>query len=68
MNACLATAIQGYIISFVMTGSPSAAGAPVFPPYGPGGLVVNFKALGIEVMVDDTLGARCEWWQKGFYY
>ncbi|KAK2629200.1 hypothetical protein QTJ16_000020 [Diplocarpon rosae] len=64
----VATALQDYMTSFVMTSRPNRAGSPnpAFPLYGPAQntLLLNTTGLG-TVMADPSSAQRCEFWQKG---
>lgn len=72
VNEEVALALQDYIISFTITGSPnsiqSTGTLPWFPAYGTNAsvLVLNETNLG-ELIVDPQANSRCDWWQKILY-
>lgn len=69
VNATVAGALQDYITSFAMNGSPNEEGVPFFPLYGGNAstAVMDAKALGTQVR-DTAANGRCDWWQKALYY
>jgi carboxylesterase type B len=69
VNVTVAMALQDYITSFAMTGSPNEKGEPFFPIYGANSSTENIGTFHLGVQVPDTAGnARCDWWQKALYY
>ncbi|KAI1319952.1 carboxylesterase [Xylariaceae sp. FL0255] len=66
VNAKLATALQEYIVAFVMRGDPNAnpEGLPNFPEYGKDSIVLDLSTAGVTTTVDDMRNPRCVWWQK----
>jgi len=68
VDATIAMALQDYITSFAMNGSPNEAGVPFFPLYGTNSTTTNLGAsLGLQIP-DTAANSRCAWWQKGLYY
>ncbi|MCJ1467118.1 hypothetical protein MMC07_005740 [Pseudocyphellaria aurata] len=64
----VAAALQGYITSFVTTGTPGGVNLPNFPLWGKEKNLVNLNVTEISVIKDPTANARCLWWQKALYY
>jgi carboxylesterase type B len=69
----VASALQDYIASFVMTGSPNAAAGgknrPWFPMYGTNSSLTSINSTGLgSVTVDHLANDRCTWWQKALYF
>lgn len=66
----VATALQEYITSFVITGSPNSGrplpGVPKIPMYGKNNTVTVLNT-NITYVKDDLAGARCDFWQKALY-
>ncbi|CAG8894359.1 unnamed protein product [Penicillium egyptiacum] len=69
VNATVAYALQDYITSFTMTGSPNAVVQPFFPIYGANSStqVLSLENLGTQV-TDTAANYRCDWWQKSLFY
>jgi carboxylesterase type B len=69
VNVTIAKALQDYITSFAMTGSPNEKGEPFFPLYGANSSTENIGLSNLGVQVPDTAAnSRCDWWQKALYY
>jgi cholinesterase len=69
VNATVAKALQDYLTSFAMNGSPNEKGVPHFPMYGSGSTVVDIAATNLGVtLTDPVANSRCDWWQKALYY
>ncbi len=70
-SAPVAVALQNYITSFAMSGSPNEEGVPVFNLYGPENEVQslngNATAAQIQEVQDPSANGRCAWWQQGLY-
>jgi len=63
----IALALQEYITSFAMTGSPNEAGVPYFNLYGQNATIQDLNITGISEIIDPTANARCNFWQKALY-
>ena len=66
--------LQDYIVSFAVTGKPSASAAsgaagaiPPFTAYGADAGVQQLAPAGISRVHDPAANARCLWWQKALY-
>ena len=66
LSPSTATALQEYITSFTVTGTPGVPGLPHFPIYGMDAEVQDLSATGIREIRDPAANERCLWWQKGF--
>ncbi len=63
-----AIALQEYITSFVVTGTPSGnASLPYFPLYSKNNTVIDLNATSITDIADPVANYRCLWWQKELY-
>lgn len=62
-----AIALQEYITSFAIKGTPSGPQLPLFPLYGNGSQIVDLGAQSITEIMDPVANERCRWWQKGLY-
>jgi hypothetical protein len=67
LNMTIASAIQQYIVSFVLNTLPSDADGIALPVYGPDAQLTNLTDHGILQTVDDAANDRCKWWQLGLY-
>ena len=65
VSSSVAVALQNYITSFAMTGTPNEPGVPQFNIYGPGNRVQNLNITGIDRIRDPAASERCIWWQEG---
>ncbi|KAI9885339.1 MAG: hypothetical protein M1823_002848 [Watsoniomyces obsoletus] len=67
----VAVALQNYITSFAMSGSPNEEGVPVFNLYGKENEVQSLNGdqtnAKIEEVKDPAADERCSWWQQGLY-
>lgn len=69
VNATVAHALQDYITSFALNGSPNEPGAPFFPLYGANITNQNIGLSMLGSQVNDTsANPRCAWLQKALYY
>ena len=69
VNATVARALQDYLTSFAMNGTPNEKGVPYFPMYGSGSAVENIALTGLGTTTKDAFAnPRCDWWQKALYY
>jgi cholinesterase len=69
VNATVAKALQDYLTSFVMNGSPNEKGLPYFPMYGSNSTILNVGTTNLGGTLKDTVAnSRCDWWQKALYY
>ena len=62
-----ALALQEYITSFVIRGSPQVGGLPMFPLYGNDSDIIDLNATSITQIMDPVANSRCLWWQKELY-
>lgn len=69
VNDTVAHTIQDWLLRFVATGSPNAAGSPALPLYQPRRTMawVWDKGLGTNV-TDPARQDRCDFWQRTPYY
>ena len=67
-NDTVAQALQDYITSFVEKGVPSGPTFPSFPLYGNDSEIIDLNVSGIVEIMDPTVKARCDWWQKAVFY
>lgn len=66
-NASVAVALQQYITSFAITGTPDGGpDFPAFPPYRTG-TVLNLTTSGFPSVLDPTANERCLYWQQEPY-
>ena len=66
-NTTVALALQQYITSFAMAGTPNGGpGFPTFPPYG-SGTILNLTDSGFPNVPDPTANERCLYWQQEPY-
>jgi carboxylesterase type B len=67
----VAVAMQRYLTTFAMTGSPNrgsgGGGLPAWPRYGDDATLLTFGADGVGRARDETANHRCAWWQKAEY-
>lgn len=63
----VALALQEYITSFAMSGSPNGEGVPFFDMYGANATVQRLALGGIGEVLDRTANERCAFWQKALY-
>lgn len=69
VDGTIAKALQNYITSFAVTGTPNEQGVPYFPIYGSNSSTQLLATQGFGTQVKDTAAnARCAWWQKALYY
>lgn len=66
-NRTVAIALQEFITSFAIDGSPEADGIMQFNMYGEDASVLKLDITGISEVRDSNANARCAWWQKGLY-
>lgn len=62
INATVAEALQDYILSFTMTGLPTAAdieGVPKFQMYGKEANILDLQDVSISEAIDPAMNARC---------
>ncbi len=63
-----ALALQQYITSFAINGSPSGnMSLPMFPLYGNSSQIIDLNATSITQIMDPVANYRCLWWQKELY-
>ena len=69
VNATVAKALQDYLTSFAMKGTPNEKGVPYFPMYGANSTILNIAGTDLgATLVDTVANSRCDWWQKALYY
>lgn len=66
--APVAEAFQGYITNFAKNGNPNGPGLPFFPIQGTNATMQGINATYIQPQTDDTVNARCAWWQQALFY
>jgi len=67
-NATVATALQGFITSFAVNGTPKhLPNGQDYPVFGSDAEVVNLNQTVIDVIKDPTATDRCKWWQQALY-
>jgi carboxylesterase type B len=67
-NDTIALAMQGYFVSFAITGQPNLQAMVDMPTYGSEGTILDFNVTGITPLKDPNANVRCDWWQKALYY
>lgn len=66
--APVADVFQGYITNFAKNGNPNGPGLPYFPMQGANATMQGINATYVQPQTDDTVNARCAWWQKALFY
>lgn len=69
VNATVAKAFQGWILSYVSTGDPNGKGEVSLPVYGENRTMGLLSDLGLGISVEDPAGTiRDEFWEKGLFF
>lgn len=69
-NTTIATTLQRYLVSFLVTGDPNAqfSDQPSWPRYGSSGQVLGINTTGFQIIGDDLATNGSIWWNKALFY